>query len=106
MLAGTRRGTLYSVAADSERFDDIDTLVVEHAAIVCALEMARAKAISEIEKKLRPAPSELRNLNTVLNFIFEDLDLRYALNPTRSAVQTFHDQRRRNTSATSPSWIT
>jgi purine catabolism regulator len=46
------RGYL-SFIADSERFDDIDTLVVEHAAIVCALEMARAKAISEIEKKLR-----------------------------------------------------
>ncbi|HKH49502.1 MAG TPA: tetratricopeptide repeat protein [Thermoanaerobaculia bacterium] len=46
-----------------------------------------------IEKKLRPAPSELRTLNSVLNFIFEDLDLHYALNPTRTAVQTFHDER-------------
>lgn len=46
-----------------------------------------------VEERVRPAPTELRNLNQVLNFIFEDLDLRYALNPTRSAVQTFHDQR-------------
>jgi Flp pilus assembly protein TadD len=46
-----------------------------------------------VEERVRPAPSELRNLNQVLNFIFEDLDLRYALNPTRNAVQTFKDQR-------------
>jgi tetratricopeptide (TPR) repeat protein len=48
---------------------------------------------SAVETKLRPAPSELRTLNSVLNFIFEDLDLHYALNPTRTAVQTFHEQR-------------
>jgi tetratricopeptide (TPR) repeat protein len=48
---------------------------------------------TSIEKKLTPAPTELRTLNSVLNFIFEDLDLHYALNPTRNAVQTFHDER-------------
>lgn len=48
---------------------------------------------AQIEKRLKPAPSELRTLNSVLNFIFEDLDLRYSLNPTRSAVQTFQEQR-------------
>ncbi len=36
-----------------EAFDEVDNLIIEHAAVVCALEMARAKAISEIEKKLR-----------------------------------------------------
>lgn len=46
-----------------------------------------------VEERVHPAPSELRNLNQVLTFIYEDLDLRYALNPTRTAVQTFHDQR-------------
>jgi purine catabolism regulator len=46
------RGYLSFIAA-GDRFDDLDALVVEHGAVVCALEMARAKAISEIEKKLR-----------------------------------------------------
>jgi purine catabolism regulator len=34
-------------------FNQSDNLVLDHSAVVCALEMARAKAISEIEKKLR-----------------------------------------------------
>ncbi len=46
------RGYL-SMIALSDIFGDVDTLVLSHAAVVCALEMARAKAISEIEKKLR-----------------------------------------------------
>jgi PucR family transcriptional regulator, purine catabolism regulatory protein len=47
---GVGRGYLSFIG---ESFDDIDNLVIEHSAVVCALEMARAKAISEIEKKLR-----------------------------------------------------
>ncbi len=46
------RGYL-SFIGPADSFDDIDKLVIEHSAVVCALEMARAKAISEIEKKLR-----------------------------------------------------
>ncbi len=46
------RGYL-SFVAPSADFTEIDTLVNRHAAVVCALEMARAKAISEIEKRLR-----------------------------------------------------
>ncbi|MCC7446003.1 MAG: helix-turn-helix domain-containing protein [Anaerolineae bacterium] len=44
------RGFLSFIGED---FDEVDHLIIEHAAVVCALEMARAKAISEIEKKLR-----------------------------------------------------
>jgi purine catabolism regulator len=46
------RGYLSFIAA-GDSFDDVDSVIVEHSAVVCALEMARAKAISEIEKKLR-----------------------------------------------------
>jgi purine catabolism regulator len=46
------RGYL-SFIAPAGTFDEIDNLTLDHGAVVCALEMARAKAISEIEKKLR-----------------------------------------------------
>jgi purine catabolism regulator len=46
------RGYL-SFIAPGDSFDDVDSVIIEHSAVVCALEMARAKAISEIEKKLR-----------------------------------------------------
>jgi len=42
-----------------------------------------------MEKHMRPVPSELRQINQVLQFIFEDLDLHYSLTPTRDAVATF-----------------
>ncbi len=46
------RGHLSIVGFDSD-LDDIDVLVCEHGAAACALEMAKAKAISETEKRLR-----------------------------------------------------
>ncbi|MBC7811441.1 MAG: helix-turn-helix domain-containing protein [Burkholderiales bacterium] len=46
------RGYLSIVGHDNE-LDDIDALVVEHGAAACALEMAKAKAISDTEKRLR-----------------------------------------------------
>ncbi len=46
------RGYL-SVVGDESRFDDIDTIVTEHGAAACALEMAKAKAVSDTEKRLR-----------------------------------------------------
>jgi PucR family transcriptional regulator, purine catabolism regulatory protein len=46
------RGYLSIIGRDTE-LDDIDTLVTEHGAAACALEMAKAKAISETEKRLR-----------------------------------------------------
>ncbi len=42
-----------SFIARTEDFSEIDSLISRHAAVICALEMARAKAISEIEKRLR-----------------------------------------------------
>jgi len=42
-----------------------------------------------MEKHMRPVPSELRQVNQVLTFIFENLDLHYSLTPTHDAVGTF-----------------
>ncbi|HYO87868.1 MAG TPA: helix-turn-helix domain-containing protein [Candidatus Limnocylindrales bacterium] len=46
------RGYLSIVGHDTE-LDDIDLLVAEHGAAACALEMAKAKAVSDTEKRLR-----------------------------------------------------
>ena len=49
---GVGRGYI-SFVARTEDFAEIDHVISRHAAVICALEMARAKAISEIEKRLR-----------------------------------------------------
>lgn len=46
------RGYLSIIGWDNE-LDDVDTLVAEHGAAACALEMAKAKAVSDTEKRLR-----------------------------------------------------
>lgn len=46
------RGFLSIIGYDND-LDDIDELVAEHGAAACALEMAKLKAVSETEKKLR-----------------------------------------------------
>lgn len=46
------RGYLSIVGRDNE-LDDIDLLVAEHGAAACALEMAKQKAVSDTEKRLR-----------------------------------------------------
>ncbi|MCE2490797.1 MAG: helix-turn-helix domain-containing protein [Anaerolineae bacterium] len=46
------RGYLSVIGPDTE-LDDIDALVTEHGAAACALEMAKAKAVSDTEKRLR-----------------------------------------------------
>lgn len=46
------RGFLSIIGHDTE-LDDVDSLVAEHGAAACALEMAKAKAISDTEKRLR-----------------------------------------------------
>ncbi len=46
------RGYLSIIGPENE-FDDIDTVVAEHGSAAVALEMAKAKAISDTEKRLR-----------------------------------------------------
>lgn len=96
LLAGLAAG-----CSQYQRFDSVGHLRQQYSQQVGADAASQLTVPFEIdgtlrealEKRLRPAPSELRTLNSVLNFIFEDLDLHYALNPTRTAVQTFQDQR-------------
>lgn len=49
---GIGRG-YFSFVAPTETFSDLDSLVLQHAAVICAMEMARAKAMNETEKRLR-----------------------------------------------------
>ncbi len=84
-----------------QRFDSVGHLREQYAGQVGAATAAHlivpfeldGQVRAGIEHKLRPAPTELRTLNSVLNFIFEDLDLHYALNPTHTAVETFREHR-------------
>ncbi len=46
------RGYLSIIGRDTD-LDDVDTAVAEHGAAACALEMAKAKAVSDTEKRLR-----------------------------------------------------
>lgn len=46
------RGYLSIIGSDND-LDDIDLLVAEHGAAACALEMAKQKAVSDTEKRLR-----------------------------------------------------
>lgn len=46
------RGYLSIIGRDND-LDDIDMMVAEHGAAACAIEMAKAKAISDTEKRLR-----------------------------------------------------
>jgi PucR family transcriptional regulator, purine catabolism regulatory protein len=52
ITSGIGRGYL-SVIGTDEQIDDVDALVAEHGAGACALEMAKQKAVSETEKRLR-----------------------------------------------------
>lgn len=42
-----------------------------------------------LEEAYRPGPNELRRVEHVLDFIFRRVGLRYALTPTRNAVETY-----------------
>lgn len=42
-----------------------------------------------VEKRLKPAGTEIRRAADITDFVFYDLDLEYALRPTRDAVGTF-----------------
>ncbi|HBL26107.1 MAG TPA: hypothetical protein DD490_04645 [Acidobacteria bacterium] len=101
LCLGAVLGASVTGCAQYQRFDSVAHLREQYAGQVGAAAAQQLAVPFEIdgsvraaiEKKLRPLPSELRTLNAVLNFIFEDLDLHYSLTPTRTAVQTFHEER-------------
>jgi purine catabolism regulator len=53
IVSGDRARGYVSVVGLAGDLDLLDSLTVEHGAAACALEMAKAKAVSEAEKKLR-----------------------------------------------------
>jgi PucR family transcriptional regulator, purine catabolism regulatory protein len=53
IIAGDRARGYLSVIGATDELDLLDTLTVEHGAAACALEMAKAKAVSEAKKSLR-----------------------------------------------------
>jgi len=52
VVGGVARGYLSLMGLDNE-FDDLDNLVIEQGALVCGIDMARAKAVREAEKRLK-----------------------------------------------------
>jgi PucR family transcriptional regulator, purine catabolism regulatory protein len=53
IISGDRARGYLSVVGPADQLDMLDTLTVEHGAAACALEMAKAKAVSEAKKGLR-----------------------------------------------------
>ncbi len=53
IISGDRARGYLSVVGRPEELDLLDSLTVEHGAAACALEMAKAKAVSEVKKSLR-----------------------------------------------------
>jgi len=92
-------GLAVALAACSEYkpFDSVGFLRQQYAKQVGPLAAAQlivpfelnADLRAAMERSMRPVPSELRQINQVLEFIFQHLDLHYALTPTRDAVSTF-----------------
>lgn len=53
IISGDRARGYLSLVGKPEELDMLDSLTVEHGAAACALEMAKAKAVSEAKKSLR-----------------------------------------------------
>ncbi|HEX6387476.1 MAG TPA: helix-turn-helix domain-containing protein [Anaerolineae bacterium] len=53
IISGDRARGYLSVVGPADQLDLLDSLTVEHGAAACALEMAKAKAVSEAKKALR-----------------------------------------------------
>lgn len=53
IVSGDRARGYLSIIGPADELDMLDTLTVEHGAAACALEMAKAKAVSEAKKSLR-----------------------------------------------------
>lgn len=53
IISGDRARGYVSIVGKSDELDLLDSLTVEHGAAACALEMAKAKAVSEAKKSLR-----------------------------------------------------
>jgi Flp pilus assembly protein TadD len=90
-------GLALTACSEYKPFDSVGFLRQEYAKQVGPEAAAQVSVPFELneevraamEKHMRPAPSELRQVNQVLEFIFEHLDLHYSLTPTHDAIGTF-----------------
>jgi tetratricopeptide (TPR) repeat protein len=83
-------------------FDSIGYLRQQYAQQVGAAEAGRIEIPFELNPEIRAelekiqrlsSSSELRRINQVTSFIFDGLDLKYELRPTRNAVATYHTRK-------------
>mgnify|MGYP005838096081 CR=1 FL=1 len=93
---GVGRGYLSAITRGAP-FTDLDRLVLQHGATICALEMARQKTISEAEKRLRG--DFLHNLMTgtlsEAEALAEGDRFRHDMNvPHVAIVMTWHGEKR------------
>jgi Tfp pilus assembly protein PilF len=99
LLAAAALGA-FAGCTEYQRFDSVAHLRGEYGQRVGAARAAELVVPFEADAAIRARAdvarqqsSELRRLNRVLDVIFQDLDLRYELAPTRTAVETFTSQR-------------
>ena len=83
-----------------QRFDSVGFLRDLYATQVGNEEAARIEVPFELNEeiktylheKMRPAPDERRKVDQVLELIFQRIDLKYSLFPTRNAVDTYRSR--------------
>jgi Flp pilus assembly protein TadD len=105
-MRGTRRlfwtglaATLATLAACAEyaRFDSVDYLRSQVAKEIGSERAGRVEVPFELDeqidaylaRRLSPTGGEIRRAADINDFVFYDLDLKYALRPTRDAIGTF-----------------
>ncbi len=66
-----------------------ERLSAEEAAAVVVPFALDAERLAAIDERIRPALDDRRRVDQVLDYVFNRLGLRYALQPTRTAVETF-----------------
>jgi tetratricopeptide (TPR) repeat protein len=89
-----------SSCAPYQSFDSVTHLRAEYAkrigaeaaqAVIVPFEIDEAMR-KRLKEQLPPLPSERREINQLLDYIFSDLNLRYSLTPTRDAMGAFRSR--------------
>jgi tetratricopeptide (TPR) repeat protein len=91
---------LLAACSTYQRFDSVGYLRSQYAERVGSERAAGIAVPFELDAPVRaavasafkPAPEESRRIDQVLDYVFHRLDLRYALLPTRNAVETFRER--------------
>jgi tetratricopeptide (TPR) repeat protein len=85
-----------SACSEYQRFDSVGHLRSEYASRIgpagSGVEVPFAltpEVKAAVDQQVRPVPNERRQIDAILEYIFQRLDLRYAIFPTRSASETY-----------------